>query len=77
MVLAQVLLAWDVQRGISTIPKSVRPERMRENFAANVELTMTEVGQIAQLDEGRRLVVCNFWVVPGSPWTFQNIFDEP
>lgn len=75
---AQVLLAWHVQRGTSTIPKSVKPARLRENLAAAaLELTMTELGQIAQLECGRRLVVCNFWVVPGSPWTFQSIFDAP
>jgi alcohol dehydrogenase (NADP+) len=75
---AQVLLAWHVQRGMSTIPKSVKPARLRENLAAAaLELTMTELGQIAQLECGRRLVVCNFWVVPGSPWTFQSIFDAP
>ena len=30
---AQVLLAWHVQRGISAIPKSVTPARLRENLA--------------------------------------------
>ena len=45
--------------------------------ASDIQLTTTELGQIAQLDCGRRLVVCNFWIVPGSPWTFQSIFDAP
>jgi alcohol dehydrogenase (NADP+) len=31
---AQVLLAWHVARGISVIPKSVNPSRLRENLAA-------------------------------------------
>ena len=29
---AQVALRWNVQRGVSVIPKSVRRERMEENF---------------------------------------------
>jgi len=39
---AQVLLAWHVQRGISAIPKSITPARLRENLAAaQLELTST------------------------------------
>ena len=29
---AQIVLRWDIQRGIITIPKSQKPERMKENF---------------------------------------------
>jgi alcohol dehydrogenase (NADP+) len=31
---AQVLIAWHLQSGISTLPKSVNPSRLRENLAA-------------------------------------------
>jgi diketogulonate reductase-like aldo/keto reductase len=49
--IAQVILRWLVQRDIVAIPKSVRKERMEENFAVfDFELTDDEMGAIASLD---------------------------
>ncbi len=49
----QVVLRWLIQRGIVAIPKSVRPERMRENFDVfDFELTDAELQQIATLELG-------------------------
>jgi alcohol dehydrogenase (NADP+) len=74
---AQVLIAWHVQRGISVIPKSVTPGRLRENFAAAaVELSGSDFERINALDQNCRLVMCNFWVTEGSPWTWETIWDE-
>jgi len=44
---AQVLLSWAVQRGTSVVPKSVRPERIRDNM------------QILELDDADFHVVDN------------------
>ncbi len=75
---AQVLLAWHVQRGISIIPKSVTPSRLRENLAAaQLELSTTELERIAGLDQGCRLIAGAFWAVEGGPWTLPTIWDEP
>lgn len=52
---AQVILRWDLQNGIVTIPKSVTPERIRDN--ANLfdfELTTEEIERINQLNENKR-----------------------
>ncbi|NDD46286.1 MAG: aldo/keto reductase, partial [Synechococcaceae bacterium WB9_4xB_025] len=75
---AQVLLAWHICRGISTIPKSVSPKRLRENLAAvAIELSSVDLERIAALDQGLRLVDGSFWLMEGSPWTLQSLWDEP
>ena len=52
---AQVMLAWHLQQGRQVIPKSVRPERIRENFAAmDLELTASELERIDGLETGVR-----------------------
>lgn len=49
---AQIVLRWLMQRGIVAIPKSVRKERMAENFAIfDFELDEGDVAAIAALDQ--------------------------
>lgn len=49
---AQILLRWSLQRGLVAIPKSVRPERIRENAAVfDFELTPKELERLDSLDE--------------------------
>ena len=74
---AQVLLAWHLQRGVSTIPKSVTPARVRENLAAaELVLTEAEMDRIAGLDRGYCMAAGEFWVFEGAPWTLQTIWDD-
>lgn len=48
----QIMLAWNIQRGVVVIPKSVHANRIKENFDVfDVELTDEEMKQIAQLDQ--------------------------
>jgi alcohol dehydrogenase (NADP+) len=75
---AQVLIAWHVQRGISTIPKSVTPSRLRENLAAaEIKLRTADMERIAGLNQNNRYINGAFWVVEGGPWTLQSIWDTP
>ncbi|HEY3041977.1 MAG TPA: aldo/keto reductase [Pyrinomonadaceae bacterium] len=53
---AQVILRWLTQRDIIVIPKSVRKDRMAENFDIfDFELTQEEMDAIRQLDTGTSL----------------------
>jgi 2,5-diketo-D-gluconate reductase A len=52
---AQVVLRWHIQLGNVVIPKSVTPQRIRENIALfDFELTAEDLDAIAQLDRGER-----------------------
>jgi 2,5-diketo-D-gluconate reductase A len=51
--IAQVVVRWLTQRGIVAIPKSVRKERMAENFDVfDFELSADEMSSITTLDTG-------------------------
>jgi methylglyoxal/glyoxal reductase len=53
---AQVLLRWDIQHGVVTIPKSIRRERIKENTAIyDFELSPAEMAKIDALDQGKRI----------------------
>ena len=50
---AQVVLRWHVQRGDVVFPKSVTPERIRENIALfDFELAAEDMAAISALDKG-------------------------
>lgn len=50
---AQIILRWLTQRGVVAIPKSVRPERIAENFDVfGFDLTPDDMAAIATLDQG-------------------------
>ena len=55
---AQVALRWNVQRGVTVIPKSVHRERMEQNLAIwDFQLSGEDMEEIAKLDIGRSEIV--------------------
>lgn len=57
---AQVVLRWNYQRGVVTIPKSVHKERVEQNISIfDFALTDEEMEQISTLDEGMTLFGSN------------------
>ena len=55
---AQVALRWNVQRGVTVIPKSVHKERMEKNINIwDFTLSGEDMAEIAKLDIGRSEIV--------------------
>jgi len=73
---AQVLISWAIERGTAVIPKSVNSERLAENFRSpDIRLTLEEMDQLSKLDTHTRYVTGEFWSIPGSPYTLENLWD--
>lgn len=52
---AQVVLRWDLQHGVVTIPKSVSPNRITENMQIfDFELSQEDMDVLDALDKGKR-----------------------
>lgn len=55
---AQVILRWELQRGIVVIPKSVHAERMKQNFEVfDFKLTEEDMQKITTLDTDKPLIM--------------------
>ena len=55
---AQVVLRWNVQRGVSVLPKSVHVDRMEQNFDIwDFSLSDEDMQKIAELDLGHSEIV--------------------
>lgn len=58
---AQVALRWNIQRGVVVIPKSVREERIQQNFDVfDFTLSQEDMDAIKALDTGRSEIVNHF-----------------
>lgn len=74
---AQVILAWGMQRDVIVIPKSVNSERIKENFGAvSVNLDSEDMDKITSLNRNLRNAKGLYAVLPGGPYTYENIWDE-
>jgi len=52
----QIVLRWDIQKGVITIPKSVHPERIRHNAAVfDFEISLEDILKIDSLDKHVRM----------------------
>jgi len=59
---AQVVLQWQLQRGVTVIPKSTTPSRIQENFLiGDFTLGPEEVAAISTLDAGARFCQPAWW----------------
>lgn len=71
---AQVMLAWQLQRNVTVIPKSVHVDRIKENFASQtVELDKADMEKIATLDKGYRYIDASGFAF--GDYNTENIFE--
>ena len=72
---AQVILAWQVQRGACVIPKSVNESRLKENLeAASIALSDKDMDDINHLKRDFRFINGSFWTIEGSPYTLEYLW---
>ena len=66
---AQIVLRWHIQSGFITIPKSCKPERIKENFEVfDFELTEDEMKSIDQLNGKKGRVQYNSFIMYFALW---------
>jgi alcohol dehydrogenase (NADP+) len=72
---AQILLAWGMNRGYAVIPKSIRPERIKENFESlKISLDEVDMQRMSDLDSGMRISLAAYSIFEGGYYTLENIF---
>ncbi|MFO7825596.1 MAG: aldo/keto reductase [Cyclobacterium sp.] len=74
---AQIVLAWAMERGTSVVPKSVNPQRITENFGGlKVHLDASDMEEIDQLKGPFRYTPGPAWVEEGSPYSYSDLWEE-
>jgi len=62
---AQVVLRWNIDTAVVSIPKSVHEERIKENFGVfDFKLSENEVDKINSLDKNQRLFAQDWMGIP-------------
>lgn len=62
---AQILINWALQRGTAVIPKSVTPERIKENFQVfDFDIAPEDVIKIESLNQNIRTISPDSWGIP-------------
>ena len=73
---AQVLIQWAIERETVVIPKSVSPERIKQNYEAqNISLDTEDMEQIKALNRDYRYVDASFFVFSNSSYTVESIWE--
>ncbi|MFT4524805.1 MAG: alcohol dehydrogenase (NADP+) [Granulosicoccus sp.] len=74
---AQIMIAWAMTRGTAVIPKSVNPERLKQNFeSTSVDLSPEDMEKMASADTGYRFVKGQFWAFEGTEYSVDWLWNK-
>ncbi|MFC2176207.1 aldo/keto reductase [Bacteroidota bacterium] len=74
---AQIMIAWAMERGTAVIPKSVSPERQKQNFeATNIQLLEEDMWSIASINTNYRFVKGQFWAFEGTEYSVDWLWHK-
>ena len=74
---AQLILRWNIQRGVVVIPKSIRPQRILENSQLySFELTMDDMDVISDINANLRRAYDSDKIDQRPASTFPKIIEE-
>ena len=74
---AQIMIAWAMERGTFVIPKSVNPDRQKQNFqSTEVKLSEDDMKLMATADKGYRYVKGQFWAFEGTEYSVDWLWNK-
>ncbi len=74
---AQIMIAWAITRGTAVIPKSVNPERLKQNFESTlIVLSGEDMKKMATADKGYRFVKGQFWAFEGTEYSVDWLWNN-
>ncbi|MGM0477984.1 MAG: aldo/keto reductase [Bacteroidota bacterium] len=72
---AQILISWQLHRGVVTIPKSTNAKRIQENLdAASMKLDDEDVKKINEIDYSFRFIDGSFWETGGKEYSQEALW---
>lgn len=72
---AQIALAWNMNRGVMVIPKSMTKERIKQNFdSLDIKLDEEDIAKIDALEKNKRCFDPADWNAPQYGWKFAPMF---
>lgn len=73
---AQVLISWQIHRGVVVIPKSTNAGRIKENYdAAFIKLDHEDLEKINGIDYNFRFVDGSFWETGGEEYSQEALWE--
>lgn len=74
---AQVMLAWQVNRGTAVIPKSTNPDRIKQNLeAGSIDLDSEDMDKLGKIDKGYRFIDGTFWEKEGNTYDVESLWND-